>query len=240
MHTGGWAGFMATILVVDDYRDSADALALCLRQSGHDVHTAGDGYQAIAIARRQRPNYVLLDLALPGLDGYQVAATLRHEVAGPLVIIAITGFASEEYRKQALEAGCDDCISKPIDPRALIARICGTKDNPDHPTSEQAGPNTLASAVPPVPTMNRQVEVVNDLGFNLRAADKFVTLARSFQADIRIACGDRAASGLSVLDLTTLPAARGARLEIAADGPDAEAALTALAELIERGFDEDE
>jgi phosphotransferase system HPr (HPr) family protein len=229
---------MANILVVDDYSDSANALALWLKQFGYDVQIARDGYQAIEIARRQRPNHVLLDLGLPGLDGYQVAATLRQEHPGPLLIIAVTGFASEEYRRRALAAGCDHCLSKPIELSTLIALLPGLSSRPELTIHDGHPPKAGTGAVHPLPTVSRQVEITNILGFNLRAADKFVRLARQFQADVRIACGDRTASGLSVLDLATLPAARGARLELAADGPDAEAALAALAELIARGFDE--
>jgi CheY-like chemotaxis protein len=76
---------MANILVVDDYWDTAQSMAMWLKCLGHDVQIASDGYQAIEVARRQRPNYVLLDLGLPRLDGYQVASRLRQELAGPLV-----------------------------------------------------------------------------------------------------------------------------------------------------------
>lgn len=230
---------MANILVVDDYSDSANSLAGWLKQLGYDVQIARDGYQAIEFARRQRPNYVLLDLGLPGLDGYEVAAKLRQEHPGPLLIIAVTGFAREEYRRRALAAGCDHCVSKPIDPNTLIALLPGLKARPDSPLQGGPPPAATSGAVHSLHTVSRQIEITNILGFNLRAADKFVRLARQFQADVRIACGDRTASGLSVLDLTTLPAARGSRLELAADGPDAEAALAALAELIARGFDEE-
>ena len=180
---------------------------------------------------------MLLDLGLPGLDGYQVAARLRQEMAGPLVIIAITGFAKEECRRQALAAGCDHHFLKPIDPNALVALLSGSNVGPDSPV--HIGPPREAMGRP-VRTVSRQVEITNTLGFNLRAADKFVRLARQFRADVRIACGDRTASGLSVLDLTMLAAARGAQLELAVDGPDAEAALDALTSLIVRRFDEQE
>ena len=107
---------MAKILVVDDYRDTADSMAVWLKQIGHDVHIARNGYQAIELARQRRPNFVLLDIGLPDLDGYKVASTLRTELAGPPVIIAITGYGREEDRQNALAAGCDYHFLKPIDP----------------------------------------------------------------------------------------------------------------------------
>lgn len=87
-------------------------------------------------------------------------------------------------------------------------------------------------------TASRQVEITNPLGFHLRAAGKFVELVQQFQAEVWVTCNDRKASGKSVLDLTTLAAPCGSRLALDADGPDAEAALDALAGLIARGFDE--
>ena len=87
--------------------------------------------------------------------------------------------------------------------------------------------------------VSRQVEITNTLGLHLRAADKFVRLAQQFRADVRVACDGRKVSGRSILDLTTLAAACGSRLELEADGPDAEAALDALTDLIGRRFDEE-
>jgi CheY-like chemotaxis protein len=90
---------MARILVVDDYTDTAETAAHWLKLVGHHVQIAHDGYHAIEVARHQQPNYVLLDLGLPRLDGYQVASRLRQELAGPLVIIAITGYGQPEDRR---------------------------------------------------------------------------------------------------------------------------------------------
>jgi phosphocarrier protein HPr len=87
--------------------------------------------------------------------------------------------------------------------------------------------------------LNRTVDVRNNLGLHLRAANKFVTLAQAFDADVRVECDGRRASGKSILDLTTLAAQCGSRLELTADGLDAEAAVHALTALIERRFDEE-
>src|SRR4051794_22000498 len=105
----------ARILVVDDDRDTAETLACLLRLFGHDVRIALDGYQAMEIARRVRPRYVLLDLGLPGLDGYQVASRLRQELPETIGLIAITGYGCEEDRRRALAAGFDHHFVKPLD-----------------------------------------------------------------------------------------------------------------------------
>jgi phosphotransferase system HPr (HPr) family protein len=229
---------MARILVVDDHPDTAETAAKWLELVGHDVRIAYDGYHALDLARRQQPNYVLLDLGLPRLDGYQVASRLRRELDGPLVIIAITGYGLAEDRRRALEAGCDYVFLKPVDPDALM------------PLLSQAGTGSGASIDPgppvqpghpakdPTRTSRRQVEIVNALGLHLRAAGKFVELAGQFQANVRITHDGHMASGASVLDLTSLAAPCGSSLELEADGPEAEAALDALTELIVRRFDE--
>jgi CheY-like chemotaxis protein len=79
--------------------------------------------QAIEIARCQRPRYVLLDLGLPGLDGYQVACKLRQERAEPLVIIAISGYGQELDRQRCREAGIDHHLIKPPDITALLSLL---------------------------------------------------------------------------------------------------------------------
>jgi len=87
-------------------------------------------------------------------------------------------------------------------------------------------------------TATRQVDVTNTLGLHLRSASAFVNLARQFRAEVWVVCDGRRASGKSILDLAILAAECGCRLELEAHGPDAEAALDALTELIARGFGE--
>ena len=153
---------MANILVVDDYRDTADTAAMWLKQMGHNVQIARDGYQAIELARRQRPQFVLLDIGMPGLDGYAVAATLRQELAGPLIIIAITGYGQVDDRHKALAAGCDHYFLKPADPDALIMLFSASNIEqdflvPDEPQpvgegrekrSTPTAPGQLSSSMP--------------------------------------------------------------------------------------------
>ena len=86
--------------------------------------------------------------------------------------------------------------------------------------------------------IDRQVRIVNSLGLHARAAARFVGLASRFESQIRVAVGDRVMDGKSILGLLLLSAARGTTLTISADGPDAEAAVTALAALATRGFED--
>jgi CheY-like chemotaxis protein len=108
------------MLVVDDNRDGADLMAVLLRLQGHEVEVAHDGYCALEIAARFEPEVVLLDIGLPGLNGYDVAKQLRQmKLARPQCLIAMTGYGSEEDRQRTEEAGFDHHIVKPIEPAEL-------------------------------------------------------------------------------------------------------------------------
>jgi CheY-like chemotaxis protein len=103
------------VLVVDDNADAAESLALLLRLSGHQVETAHDGPAALAAARVHRPEVVLLDLGLPGMDGYEVARRLRAEtVADDIFLVALTGYGREEDRRRSHAAGFHRHLVKPV------------------------------------------------------------------------------------------------------------------------------
>jgi PAS domain S-box-containing protein len=108
------------VLVVDDNQDSADSLGMLLSMRGHEVRTALDGPAALAAARTFRPDVILLDIGLPGMNGYEVARQMRQmpELNGAL-LIAQTGWGQEEDRRKSTEAGFDEHLVKPVDPAAL-------------------------------------------------------------------------------------------------------------------------
>jgi signal transduction histidine kinase/DNA-binding response OmpR family regulator len=108
------------VLVVDDNQDVADSLTIILRQQGHEVRAAHDGLAALKLAQGYKPQVVLLDIGLPGLDGYEVARRLRAlpELQGAL-LIALTGYGQPEARRTALSAGFDVHLVKPVDPQTL-------------------------------------------------------------------------------------------------------------------------
>jgi PAS domain S-box-containing protein len=109
------------ILVVDDNVDTASGLARLLALLGHDVATAHTGPEAIAAAARHRPEFVLLDIGLPGMDGYEVAARLRQEEScRGTVIVAASGYGRDEDRKRSQAAGIDYHLVKPIDQDMLL------------------------------------------------------------------------------------------------------------------------
>ena len=112
------------ILVVDDNRDSAESLAMVLRLVGNDVRTAYDARQALALAETYRPELMLLDIGLPGMDGYELAKQIRSEPWGSRMrLVALTGYAREEDRRRAEEAGFDHHLAKPVDFDALYKLV---------------------------------------------------------------------------------------------------------------------
>ena len=112
------------VLVVDDNQDVADSLLIILQQQGHQVRAAHDGLTALKLAESYKPEVVLLDIGLPGLDGYEVARRLRAlpELHGAL-LIALTGYGQPDARRRALDAGFDVHLVKPVDPQTLTDLI---------------------------------------------------------------------------------------------------------------------
>jgi signal transduction histidine kinase len=108
------------ILVADDNRDSAETLAMLLRIEGHDVTITHDGEAALAAFKQCAPEIALLDIGMPGINGYELASRIRQSAAGGSVrLIAITGWGQETDKQRALAAGFDHHLTKPVDTREL-------------------------------------------------------------------------------------------------------------------------
>jgi two-component system CheB/CheR fusion protein len=103
-------------LVVDDNEDSAESLALLLRTMGHDVRTAYNGADALSAAATFHPDIAIMDIGLPRMSGYEVAARLREEPwASNLVLVALTGWGQETHRRRSAESGFKHHLTKPVD-----------------------------------------------------------------------------------------------------------------------------
>ena len=111
----------AKILVVDDEAKIVKLVRSYLEQAGFAVVEAADGQTALIQARREQPDLIVLDLGLPGLDGIEVTRTLRRERATP--IIMLTARIEDTDKIVGLELGADDYITKPFNPRELVARV---------------------------------------------------------------------------------------------------------------------
>ena len=110
-----------TILVVDDEQHIVELAQMYLEQAGFRVASAGDGQGALIQARHLRPALVVLDLMLPGLDGWEVCRRLRAETDVP--VIMLTARSDDVDRIVGLELGADDYVTKPFNPRELVARV---------------------------------------------------------------------------------------------------------------------
>lgn len=109
------------ILVVDDEISLQETLAYNLKKEGYEIVVAGDGMSAIDLARSQKPDVIILDVMLPGLDGFEVCRILRQEINTP--VLMLTARDDEIDRVVGLEVGADDYLAKPFSMRELIARV---------------------------------------------------------------------------------------------------------------------
>jgi two-component system, sensor histidine kinase and response regulator len=115
---------MARILNVDDVPVNRQLLAAFLEPLGHEIIDAGSGEQAIELARELRPDLVLLDVMMPGLDGFETARVLKDQAGQEyLPIIFLTSLTDSQSRLRGLRAGADDFLTKPIDQHQLVARV---------------------------------------------------------------------------------------------------------------------
>ncbi len=102
------------LLVVEDNLDAAETLKTLLEMNGHEVAIAHDGHEGIAVARSYRPDVVLCDIGLPGLNGYEVARGIRTDPSASPALIALTGYTRSEDQRNSLEAGFDAHLGKPV------------------------------------------------------------------------------------------------------------------------------
>jgi DNA-binding response OmpR family regulator len=109
------------VLVVEDEKSLQETLAYNLHRQGYEVEIAGDGNDAVALALDHRPDLILLDIMLPGLDGFEVCRILRQEMSVPIIFLTARDDGID--RAVGLEIGGDDYVSKPFSMRELVARV---------------------------------------------------------------------------------------------------------------------
>ncbi|TFW17737.1 hybrid sensor histidine kinase/response regulator [Duganella callida] len=119
------------VLVVDDNHDAADSLSALLELDGFDAHAVYDGAAAIAAAARQAPDMIIMDLGMPGMDGYETARAIRQQPgAERILMLALTGWGQSDARRRTLEAGFDHHLVKPVELEQII-RLAGARHNRD-------------------------------------------------------------------------------------------------------------
>ncbi|MBX3193939.1 MAG: response regulator transcription factor [Microbacteriaceae bacterium] len=136
----------ARILVVDDDTAISEMIGIVLKGEGYEPQFAADGAEAIELFRSMRPDLVLLDLMLPGIDGIQVCSTIRAESGVPIIMLTAKGETTDVVA--GLESGADDYVVKPFNPKELVARI-RTRLRPAIPeTADQVAIGDLVIDVP--------------------------------------------------------------------------------------------
>jgi CheY-like chemotaxis protein len=113
-----------SILLVEDFDDARELYAICLRAAGYDVLEVSTGEEAIRLAREQTTDLILMDMALPGIDGWEATAILKGDERTRMIpVIALTAHALRDERERMAEIGCDGFLAKPCLPPDLIHAV---------------------------------------------------------------------------------------------------------------------
>ncbi|MEU9360884.1 response regulator transcription factor [Streptomyces sp. NPDC048301] len=156
------------VLVVDDDPTVAEVATGYLERAGYDVEHAGDGVEALARFAQQRPDLVVLDLMLPGMDGFEVCRRMRAH--GPVPVIMLTARGDEDDRILGLETGADDYVTKPFSPRELVLRVDSVlrraRRTEEHPSAALGGAGLVLE-----PAARRASRDGRDLALTLREFD---------------------------------------------------------------------
>jgi CheY-like chemotaxis protein len=128
----------ARVLIVEDNVDAADALAMLLDLLGHEVVIAHDGLAAVESVERTCPDVMLVDIGLPGIDGFEVARRVRaHEHGKRVLLVALTGYGRDDDKERTRAAGFDHHLTKPVQLDALqglVATVAGEQAPKKRPT----------------------------------------------------------------------------------------------------------
>ena len=115
---------MQKALIIEDNEDNMELITFILNEHGYETMKAETGMQGINLALQERPDFIILDIQLPDLDGYEVLKKIRaSEIDGNIPIIAMTSYAMTGDREKMLSAGCDGYIEKPINSRKVMDQI---------------------------------------------------------------------------------------------------------------------
>jgi CheY-like chemotaxis protein len=114
------------ILIADDNSDAAQSLAILLGLEGHDVRVTNDGHATLNAFQDFNPDVAVLDIGMPGMTGYELAAQIRALSGPSIVLIAVTGWGQDKDKERARAAGFDHHFTKPVEPEDLMA-VLGTR-----------------------------------------------------------------------------------------------------------------
>ncbi|MDQ0845943.1 response regulator transcription factor [Streptomyces sp. V1I6] len=170
---------MQSILVVDDDPTVAEVVTGYLERAGFAVDRAADGPQALRLAAGRRPDLVVLDLMLPGMDGLEVCRRLRAGEQAPVPVIMLTARGDEDDRILGLEVGADDYVTKPFSPRELVLRVESVLRRGGGGAGERrAGPELAVGGIVLDPGARRATRDGRELALTLREFDLLAHLMR--------------------------------------------------------------
>ncbi len=179
---------MSHILIVEDDRDIAELIRHYVARAGHTADVLASGAEVLPRIRARRPDLLVLDLMLPGLNGLDICQALRrNEATAELPIIVVTARAAESDRVAGLDLGADDYVTKPFSPKELVARIGALLRR----TTRGQGGKAARTSYGPV-TIDREQHVVADQGREVAlTAKEFLLLEYFIQHPGRVLSRDR-------------------------------------------------
>jgi len=116
------------VVVIEDNPDVRDLLKLRLRRLGHHVEAASDGPSGLARVLKERPDVALIDIGLPGIDGYEIAQKVRQALGQSITLVALSGFGQPDDKRRAMESGFDQHLTKPVEFGDLDAVLSRPRD----------------------------------------------------------------------------------------------------------------
>ena len=124
-----WEYSTRRVLVIDDNDDALELMALHIAALGGEAHTARDGQSGVEQAVKMRPDVVLIDIGMPGIDGYETCRRIRAELGPSAMLVAVSGWGQQQDKARAMASGFDEHLTKPADPAVLASLLAYAKPN---------------------------------------------------------------------------------------------------------------
>jgi two-component system, cell cycle response regulator DivK len=129
-----------TILLVEDHEDNRNVYRTILKLSGYEVLEALNGEEGVRMAREHRPDLILMDVAIPLIDGWEATEILKADpVTSAIPILALTALAGDEHRQRARDVGCDGFLAKPVEPRRVVREVARFLEQAEPASATEGG-----------------------------------------------------------------------------------------------------